>query len=453
MLFCDGLTLSALLAIAVTARHLITPTYSASAFFDLSPGVALMLGAFWLQGLYPGALLHPAEEMRRTFTAITLVFLVMASASFLWRNAEAYSRAVFIVSWFAAAPTVLLTRRLARVAFARKQWWGTTAMVLGTGPVAQRVVRGLQNGKRGIRVVGVLTDEPGAPWPEDLPPLLGGITLAPSLARAGAARYAIVAVPSRSNFEISRLIQDHCNGFGHVLLIPDLPGLCSLDVAAREVGGEVGFELPQRLFHQGAAFTKRLLDLSIGVLAILALLPVFLAIAAAIKLTSDGPILFGHVRKGRTGAAFTALKFRTMLPDASRILADHLDNYPEDRFEWQRDHKLKNDPRVTPVGRWLRRFSLDELPQLFNVLSGEMSLVGPRPIVEAEVARYGSGYDLYTRVRPGITGLWQVSGRNNTTYEARVAFDEYYVRNWSVWIDTYILIRTVKVVLTAEGAY
>jgi lipopolysaccharide/colanic/teichoic acid biosynthesis glycosyltransferase len=122
-------------------------------------------------------------------------------------------------------------------------------------------------------------------------------------------------------------------------------------------------------------------------------------------------------------------------------------------LEWQRYHKLKRDPRITTVGRWLRRYSLDELPQLINILLGHMSLVGPRPIVESEIKRYATTYDLYTRVPPGLTGLWQVSGRNNTTYEERVAFDDYYIRNWSVWMDMYILARTFRAVLHADGAY
>jgi lipopolysaccharide/colanic/teichoic acid biosynthesis glycosyltransferase len=142
-----------------------------------------------------------------------------------------------------------------------------------------------------------------------------------------------------------------------------------------------------------------------------------------------------------------------MIQNADNLLADHLAAHPEDLFEWQRDHKLKNDPRVTPIGRWLRRLSLDELPQLFNVLMGQMSLVGPRPIVKEEIQKYGRRYGLYSRVRPGITGLWQVSGRNNTTYDERIALDEYYVHNWSVWFDSYILLRTVKTVFWGEGAY
>jgi Undecaprenyl-phosphate galactose phosphotransferase WbaP len=220
------------------------------------------------------------------------------------------------------------------------------------------------------------------------------------------------------------------------------------------VGGELGFELPQRLFHRRSAFFKRCLDILFSLTLLTLLLPLFLLLCAVINLTSRGPVFYGHTRYGRHGKEFKALKFRTMVQNAGEVLEEHFRLHPEDWVEWRRDHKLKDDPRVTRIGKWLRRYSLDELPQMWNVLMGEMSLVGPRPIVQEEIRRYGSsGYDLYTRVLPGITGLWQVSGRNNTTYEERITFDEYYVRNWSIWLDAYILARTVRTVLLAEGAY
>jgi Undecaprenyl-phosphate galactose phosphotransferase WbaP len=183
------------------------------------------------------------------------------------------------------------------------------------------------------------------------------------------------------------------------------------------------------------------------------LAPAFGIIGCLIKLTSRGPLFFGHKRIGQNGRAFKAWKFRTMVQDADAVLARRLQADPALAEEWRLTHKLKDDPRVTRLGRLLRRASLDELPQVLNVLRGEMSLVGPRPIVGQEVDKYGENYSLYCRVKPGITGLWQVSGRNNTTYPERVAYDQYYVRNWSVWLDLYILKNTVRTVLTGDGAY
>jgi exopolysaccharide production protein ExoY len=167
----------------------------------------------------------------------------------------------------------------------------------------------------------------------------------------------------------------------------------------------------------------------------------------------DGaPVLFGHYRVGRDGRLFRCLKFRTMYRESEQMLADLLARDPAARAQWERDQKLADDPRITPVGHFLRRTSLDELPQLFNVLRGEMSLVGPRPITVGELTRYGRVRWHYLSVTPGITGLWQVSGRNETSYEQRVALDERYVERRSLGVDLWILLRTVKVVLTREGA-
>ena len=162
--------------------------------------------------------------------------------------------------------------------------------------------------------------------------------------------------------------------------------------------------------------------------------------------------MFSHKRIGLGGRRFHAWKFRSMVPNAPQILQKYLDENPELRAEWELNQKLKNDPRITWIGKIIRRTSLDELPQLFNVFLGHMSLVGPRPIVDEEIRRYGQTFRQYLRVTPGITGLWQISGRNNTTYEERLAYDEYYVQNWSPWLDLYILLRTFKTVLLCEGA-
>jgi Undecaprenyl-phosphate galactose phosphotransferase WbaP len=453
MLAVDVLALSLVFGSALLGRHVVTSSYPFSAGTELLPCLTIVLIAFWACGLYPGVLLHPAEEMRRIVLSVSIVFLGMASATFLWRNAESYSRSVFLLAWGAAPPAVLLARYLLRRSVAKKPWWGVPAVVLGSGPTAQKVVRSLRDGMLGVKVTGVLASERMLAWSYDLPHTFGE-RLTPSLDfQSRPAQYAIVAMPERSAAELRHAIQDYCKGFSHVILVPDMPGLCSLGLSALEIGGGVGVELPQRLCHKSAAALKRLMDVTLGGLALLVAVPLLLLITLAVKLSSKGPLLYGHVRLGRNGEKIKALKFRTMVADAALVLENYLAAHPQHQLEWLRDHKLKNDPRVTAVGKWLRRFSLDELPQLWNVVMGQMSLVGPRPIIDAEIKKYGRGYDLYTRVRPGITGLWQVSGRNNTTYEERVAFDEYYVRNWSGWLDAYILICTVKAVLTADGAY
>jgi Undecaprenyl-phosphate galactose phosphotransferase WbaP len=198
---------------------------------------------------------------------------------------------------------------------------------------------------------------------------------------------------------------------------------------------------------------KRLLDIALVLLASPVLLLITLVIAAAIRIGSPGPIFFSHRRIRRPGAFFSMGKFRTMCVNSTEILEAYLAANPEARVEWHKYHKLRHDPRITPIGHFLRRTSLDELPQLWNVFTGSMSLVGPRPIVAAEVEKYGEYFADYCRVKPGITGLWQISGRSGVGYQERVQFDREYVRNWSLTRDMIILVKTLRCVLHQDGAY
>lgn len=185
----------------------------------------------------------------------------------------------------------------------------------------------------------------------------------------------------------------------------------------------------------------------------LAALPLGVLIALAIVVDSRGPVFFCHTRLGRGRRPFRLWKFRTMIVAGDGSFREYLDRNPELAREWRLRHKLRNDPRITRVGRFLRRTSLDELPQLWNVLRGEMSMVGPRPIVSEEVAKYGPAFALYSQVLPGLTGLWQVSGRNDTHYHRRVELDSHYIRHWAPRLDGMILLQTIRVVLRGHGAY
>lgn len=196
-----------------------------------------------------------------------------------------------------------------------------------------------------------------------------------------------------------------------------------------------------------------LFDLCISFLAILLFLPLLLIIACIIRVSSPGPILFVQQRMGKDGKQFPCLKFRSMVVDASDRLAHLLATSDDARKEWERDQKLRNDPRITPIGHILRKTSLDELPQLFNVLIGQMSIVGPRPIIEQEIQRYGMRYAAYCSIRPGLTGLWQVSGRSELSYETRVRLDAFYAKRKSLAYDLTICFRTVPAVLASRGSY
>jgi Undecaprenyl-phosphate galactose phosphotransferase WbaP len=215
---------------------------------------------------------------------------------------------------------------------------------------------------------------------------------------------------------------------------------------------ESGYELAKRQPLGVERFMKDLMDRAGAVAALVLFSPVFLYLIWKIR-QDGGPAFYGHTRVGKNGKPFKCWKFRSMVMNSQEILKELLEKDPAAREEFEQTFKLKNDPRITKVGHFLRKSSLDEIPQLFNVLCGEMSLVGPRPVVEAERSYYADKFSYYTSVKPGITGLWQISGRSDTGYPLRVQLDSNYVKEWSLWNDIIILFKTVHVVLTRKGAY
>jgi Undecaprenyl-phosphate galactose phosphotransferase WbaP len=223
-------------------------------------------------------------------------------------------------------------------------------------------------------------------------------------------------------------------------------------VEADRIGSLIGAPVGGLSKIQNSAL-KRALDFVMAALAVVFLSPLLILIYALLKIFDPGPALFTQLRVGKDGKTFTVYKVRTMRTDAQVRLDQLLANDPNAAAEWSGYQKLRNDPRVTRLGSFLRRSSLDELPQLLNIVRGEMSLIGPRPVTSAEVHRYGIDYPYYVAVRPGVLGLWQVSGRNRLTYQERIALDVRYVRTWTIWTDISILVRAIPVVLLGKGAY
>lgn len=407
-----------------------------ASYLPLWPVLLTFLIAYAASGLYPGFGCNVADELRKLSIATSLVYPALAVTAFLLKDAASFSRAVFLLAWAQSLALVPLIRALLRHSLESQPWWGDSVIVIGAADAASAVASSLaERPELGLKPLLVLDDPRHAP----------------AASRALGIRHAIlVGTPGAG---LATAYRDLSRVFRRVTIVPELSGLSSLWVEARDLGGVIGLEFRQRLLMPGVRAVKRAVDLWL-ILATAALaLPFVLLIAAAIRLTSSGPVFYRQVRYGQNGEPFTAWKFRSMVRNAGDILARHLDQNPSLRREWERDHKLRRDPRVTAVGRFLRRTSLDELPQIWNVLVGQMSVVGPRPIVAEEIPLYGDAYDLYTQVRPGITGLWQVSGRNDLSYEKRVQLDTYYIRNWSPWLDLYILARTVSAVILARGAY
>ncbi|NER78726.1 MAG: undecaprenyl-phosphate galactose phosphotransferase WbaP, partial [Leptolyngbya sp. SIO1D8] len=361
---------------------------------------------------------------------------------------------IFLMAWLLSMVGVWLSRIGIRQIFASCAWWGFPVLVMGAGKTGELVIRTLKRQPGlGFKPVAVLDDDAQKHGTLEDIPVLGQLSLAPYVAQELNVSYAIVAMPGVPREKLLSILERYGKTFPHLLVIPDLFGFASLWVGAIDMGGILGLEIRQRLLLPGPRLIKTALDWLLTVIVGILALPLFLIIIVAVKLDSPGPVFYGQYRLGRGARPFIAWKFRTMVTDADWILEKHLSQSATLREQWERGRKLKQDPRITRVGRILRRTSLDELPQLWNVLRGEMSLVGPRPIVDDEITHYADTFELYKRVPPGITGLWQVSGRSDVTYSERVTLDAYYVRNWSVWLDVYILLKTVWVVLVGDGAY
>jgi Undecaprenyl-phosphate galactose phosphotransferase WbaP len=269
-------------------------------------------------------------------------------------------------------------------------------------------------------------------------------------------RQIIVSAEDAREQQICDLIRGMIGSDITVAVIPSLTGLPLFGITTNYLFGQdlLLLQLRNNLARVPSRLMKRIVDL-LGPIAIIILSsPIWLVIIAAIKLHDNGPVFYWQRRVGRDGRMFKCIKFRTMAVDADQRLEEWRRDNPALYTEFLKSFKLRDDPRVTKPGKWLRRTSLDELPQLLNVLAGDMSLVGPRPVpLEQLHEQYGRAAQLYLQVRPGLTGLWQVSGRSDTSGAERVVYDEWYILNWSVWYDFVILIQTVRVVLTARGAY
>jgi Undecaprenyl-phosphate galactose phosphotransferase WbaP len=440
-------------AIGVGMKALFRGPIEVASYLQLSPFLLVFLTTYAAFGLYSGAGIGAPAELRRATLCSTILFLILAVSTMSLRGAHHYITWTLFIALTLSVALVPLLRALVRQLCSRASWWGLPAVIFGAGDAGRNVVRALLNDPGfGLNPVAVLDDRENC---ADLlgVPVLGTSGLAPLLFEGRRPAYAVFVMPDVPQHRLMSMIDRYGRNFSHILVVPELHGFSSLWVDSKNVGGMVGLELRQQVLLPEYRLIKAFVDVFLTLLGGVFALPIVLLIVCWIKLDSRGPVFYSQARIGRHGRKFKAWKFRSMVLDADAILETWLTRHPELRQEWARDHKLKNDPRVTRAGRFLRRTSLDELPQLWNVLRGEMSLVGPRPITEKEVGKYGSAFELYKKVDGGITGLWQVSGRNDVSYEERVYWDQFYVRNWSVWLDCCILFRTIAVVLLSKGAY
>jgi lipopolysaccharide/colanic/teichoic acid biosynthesis glycosyltransferase len=338
--------------------------------------------------------------------------------------------------------------------------WQTKVDVSGTGsspPPSRREDRGEFWSPESARSVRTPITKDASLFPRgkfaevDGVPLVGELSLAPILASRLKIPYAVLAMPGVDSTKLLQIVERIGGQFTHLLIIPDLFGFATMGVPAKSLGGILGVEVRQQLLLPGPRLAKRIMDVALTSFGCLFVLPFLLLIALLIKLDSKGSVFYTQKRLGKDGSYFSAYKFRTMHGDGEERLKAILDADPALRAEYEIYHKLKKDPRVTRIGRFLRKFSLDEFPQLLNVIKGDMSLVGPRPYIERELTEMSGQEKIILRAPPGMTGMWQVSDRNATSFAQRVQIDVYYVRNWSPWLDIHILAKTFGVVIKGSG--
>jgi Undecaprenyl-phosphate galactose phosphotransferase WbaP len=444
------------LGMAVFLRFLLMGETVPSTYLDLIPYLIFVLGVFQLTGLYSNGI-SPIEELHRVTIATTIVYILLAAFSFFLRNADEFSRLSYLIGWFFSIILVPLGREIMREIFVRSNHWGEPVVVIGYGPAGFEIAEYLvDNPKSGLYPVVVVDRRSSDRGEKPRVPVIraSDILEHPEMLELFKGIHTAVLVTSEINEEfVNMIVEDRVLQFRHLIVITNSRYISSLWVRPYEIGEMLGLEIGQNLLSKWQRATKRLIDLGIILAATPVILPIFLIISLLILIDSRGKAFYHQVRLGHKNNHFKMWKFRTMHPDADEKLKTYLESNPELQAEWEATHKLKKDPRITRVGHFLRKSSLDELPQLINVLKGEMSLVGPRPIVDDEIKFYGKQYHIYCEVLPGMTGLWQISGRSDTSYVSRVHLDEYYVRNWSIWLDYYIIAHTGMVVLLSKGSY
>jgi Undecaprenyl-phosphate galactose phosphotransferase WbaP len=359
-----------------------------------------------------------------------------------------------IISCLFSTVILLAARNITHWLLYKTRLGGIPAVIFGSDSTGKLVAdRLLGSIRTGYIPVLMLDDDPQSGEEYRGIPIVHDMEIGPEIVKRYKIRMAIVAMQNTENRRLKHILNYSVSAFRYTVLVPDFFNITNIWMSVRDFDGILGFVTSHRLRMFWTLATKRFIDLSLVIIGGIIVLPFLLLIALLVKISSPGKVLYGHERIGMNGKRFTAYKFRSMVSNSDEVLRQLLESDPEIKKEWETNFKLRSDPRITAIGKFLRRTSFDEFPQLINILKGEMSLVGPRPINEAEKEKYGKDYNRIFSVKPGLTGLWQVSGRSDADYNERVAYDTYYLQSWSVWLDFWVLLRTFGVVIKGKGAY
>jgi len=387
---------------------------------------------------------------------LTIVWLYLAQVN------EEISRTLIVLTWFGLIFLLPLYRFFGKLLLAKIGLWKKPVIIVGSGNAAALITKALNREKTiGYDIVGIIEMKNNLSNSKHMNlvsnlPLLGSLGDAETIISKTGIDDIIIAVSGLPTSRLVKITNRMQRLASNVYLMPDLFGLALNGIELQYFFQEqtLLLQIKNRLKSTYNRLIKQTMDLLLGTVFFVIAVPALILLALAVKLDSKGPVFYVDERIGQGGKLFRCYKFRTMYTNAEIIMASHLKENPQLQLQWEHYQKLTGyDPRVTKVGTFLRRFSLDELPQLINILKGEMSLVGPRPYLPREKKLMGEWFNDITVAKPGLTGLWQVSGRNNVNFGGRLKLDSWYMKNWSPWFDLLIIFRTVKVVINADGAY
>lgn len=449
-----ALVLSCVLAYLVRLTH--AGLLPLGLYLDFAPLLIIFPLLFAFMGLYPGFFTHPAEELKKCFLGASAGFLILASAFFLTKQGDSFSRAFILMAWFFSIILIPFFRHRLRAILINKSWWNIPIIIMSEQGTVDKIKTKLMSRLIPLKPVALIAPEK---YKSELD--IENYFLEPGkeeeiikkLASKWPNALIVMDAASFRSSYLDKVLDILSEYFTNIISLADVSWDYCIPTRVYNIGGSFALAIRRNLANNKKLKLKRATDLFFSITGGLLIFPFFLLVIILIRMNSKGPALFKQKRIGLNGQEFKVYKFRTMVEDAEKALEKFLKENPEYQAEWDENHKLKKDPRITSVGKILRKTSLDELPQILNVIKGEMSLVGPRPIVESEIEKYGGIFQMYSHVRPGITGLWQVTGRSDTSYEERVTLDRYYVANWSFWLDIYILLKTIPAVLGKKGAY
>lgn len=396
------------------------------------------------------------QVIEKIFYASLYAIVAIIIILYVGQIAASTSRLFIVILGALSFLYLTVFRYFTKKILAKLQLLQIPVLIIGAGKTAELLVQGIINDAgMGYKVIGLLEDNCVKAGILKRFTVLGKFADAEAVIEKTGVQHVFIAAPGMEQEKLTQLIYKVQPLVKNMGIIPNLVGIPMGGIEVESLFNEklMLLRLKNNLARPWNRYLKTMFDFVLTLVGTVAISPILLFIAIWIYKDSPGPVIFKHMRIGKNGKAFPCYKFRSMCVDAKAKLEELLKNDPEAKVEWERDFKLKNDPRITKSGAFLRKTSLDELPQIFNVLKGEMSLVGPRPVIQEELERYGEYVNDYLMVKPGITGMWQVSGRSDIDYQERVLLDSWYVRNWSVWIDIVMLFKTFKVVLLRKGAY